>query len=218
MNDHIAQIQEAPEDDHLVAFRPYGSPDGVKAVMSSSGKVVALRFDPEEFTLEQALRWTQEAGWKHKAFFPADDGPVRFDLKVKVTKLQEDERLVFGWGYLCKDPSAKFTPPDRLTDDGVVVDWSGEIIDIEDLERAVYKYVENCREGDVMHEGQATATLVESFVVTAEKKAILGLDDDFPEGVLLGFRVEDDAAWKAVKSGEFPMFSLTADCRRQEIP
>jgi hypothetical protein len=68
----------------------------------------------------------------------------------------------------------------------------------------------------VMHDGPVTGTIVESMVFTPAKKKLLGLPDDFPEGVVLGFRIHDDTAWKRVRSGELKMLSLAGGCVREK--
>jgi hypothetical protein len=134
-------------------------------------------------------------------------------IAVLVAK-SEEHRVVTLWGYVCRDVSAKVTPRDRLTEDGIVVDHSGEVIDIYELEKAVWGYVEDSREGDVMHTDRVVMQLVGALTTTPETKKALGLPDDMPEGVILQYRVDDDEAWAAIKDGRLAMGSLFGQCDR----
>ncbi len=51
--------------------------------------------------------------------------------------------------------------------------------------------------------------VVESFVVTLEKREALGLGEG-PEGWIATFRVNDDKVWQNIKAGELPELSLKA--------
>lgn len=68
----------------------------------------------------------------------------------------------------------------QQADGSVVQDYQGDIIDIEDLENAVYDYVILYRDGGEMHERGGVAVLVESVVFTAAKMQAMGI----PEGTL----------------------------------
>ena len=48
-------------------------------------------------------------------------------------------------------------------------DFQGDMIDPETLEKAVYDYVEESRDGGEMHKRLGVATLIESIVFTKEK-------------------------------------------------
>lgn len=137
--------------------------------------------------------------------------------KVWVVSKSEEHRVVTLWGYVCRDPLAKVAPRERITDDGTVVDHSGEVVDVYELEKAVWDYVENSREGDVMHTDAVTMMLVGSMTFTPELKKMLGLDASFPEGTLLQYRVHDDDAWEAVKSGKLSMGSLLGSATKEPI-
>jgi len=56
--------------------------------------------------------------------------------------------------------------------------------------------------------------LIESFVVTDEKKKLLGLPADMPTGWLVGFQVHDDDTWNLVKSGKRKGFSIHGSGKR----
>lgn len=117
---------------------------------------------------------------------------------VEITKLNEDQNLVFGW--LSKAVESDGTP---------VVDSQGDIIPEAELEKAAYEFMLASRRGDVMHDGRPVAYAVESFVSTPEKRTAMGVQkgDDQTVGWWVGFKVEPTTFAK-VKSGELPMFSI----------
>jgi hypothetical protein len=101
----------------------------------------------------------------------------------KVAKLDTTKHLVFGWAYVSK------------TRDGEqVIDHSGEFMDPEVLEDAVYKYVLESRDANDMHDGPVTGKLIESFVVTPDKLEAMGLEKNaLPLGAWVGFKLEPEA-------------------------
>jgi hypothetical protein len=50
--------------------------------------------------------------------------------------------------------------------------------------------------------------MIESFIVTPEKKEALGLPDEMPVGWWVGYQVNDPETWEAVKSGKRTGFSI----------
>ena len=125
---------------------------------------------------------------------------ARFDIK----KADEDKRLAFGWASVA-----------NFEDGSTLVDTSDDIIDIDTLEKAAYKYVRLYRVGGELHERSDVAELVESIVFTKEKTEALGIPDGIlPEGWWVGFFVTDDEVWAKVKSGEYAMFSIEGRAQR----
>lgn len=98
------------------------------------------------------------------------------------------------------------------------MDKSGDFVDAEvlgDLEDAVYDYVLASREADEMHvKLTGVAKIVESVMLTPDKLEKMGLSGD-RVGWWVGFRVEDDAVWKKVKDGTYPMFSIRGTGTRE---
>ena len=130
-------------------------------------------------------------------------------LRGEIRKLDEDQRLVFGWAYVALEKSGD-----------QVVDHSGDfVVDFEkDYEPAAYDYVLHSREGDAMHTEPVTARLVESFVITPTKLEKMGVASDaLPCGHWVGFKIEDDEVWKRVKSGELAMFSIAGKGTREAV-
>ena len=125
-----------------------------------------------------------------------------------IEKLDEDQRLVFGWAYVAEA-------------DGVdVVDHSGDVVGqaaLEDLELAFYDYVLDSREADDMHvQLEGVGKLVECVVLTPAKAEAMGVTTK-RFGAWVGFKVQDAEAWAKVKRGERRMFSIRGAGTREEI-
>ena len=124
--------------------------------------------------------------------------------RFKIKKSDDEKRLAFGWASAAADINGE-----------TVVDCYQDIIDIEELEQAAYKFVELYREGGEMHERGGCATLVESIVFTPEKIAAMGIPEGtVPTGWWIGFKVTDDDVWAKVKDGTYPMFSIEGQAVR----
>lgn len=120
-----------------------------------------------------------------------------------------DKRQVFGWASIVEINGEP------------VVDLQNDYVTIEEIEKAAYDYVHNSRKGGDMHRRDGAvpvhkSDLVESFVVTPEKKQMLNLPDDTPVGWWVGFQVNDDELWQLVKDGKRPMFSIHGSGQRIE--
>ena len=98
-----------------------------------------------------------------------------------------------------------------------LVDFQGDMIDPETLEKAVYDYVEESRDGGEMHKRLGVATPIEFIIFTKEKMSALGIPDGtIPEGWWVGFRVSDPDVWEKVKDGTYKMFSIEGTGERVE--
>ncbi len=128
--------------------------------------------------------------------------------RFKIQKAVDDKRLAFGWA------SASATINGKIVEDCV-----GDIIEIEELEQAAYKFVELYRDGGEMHERGGCAVLVESVIFTPEKMAAMGIPEGtVPAGWWIGFKVTDDDVWAKVKDGSYPMFSIEGEAVRVPEP
>ena len=142
-----------------------------------------------------------------KSSAPIEETPTQQENdSFSIFKTDDDKRLVFGWASI------------SITVDGEQLeDRQKDIIDPEDLEEAAYEYVLNFRDTGEEHISsmRKKGKLVESCVFTAEKQKAIGI----PEGILpigwwIGFKIEDDAAWKRVKNGTYKMFSIEGKANR----
>lgn len=125
-------------------------------------------------------------------------------LPMTIAKADPDQRLIFGWASVVEQ------------DGKIVVDKQGDIIPVEELEKAAYEFTLYSREGDDMHMRPRTSRMVESMVFTREKQAALGIDLK-KVGWWVGFRVDDGALWDAVKRGERPEFSIGGAANPVEV-
>jgi hypothetical protein len=133
-----------------------------------------------------------------------------FTISATVSKAIEDKRQVYGWASITE------------MDGQPVVDLQGDYTTIEEIEKAAHKYISKSRKGGDMHvrvgdEPKHVADLIESVVITPEKKEALGIPADSPTGWWVGMQVHDDETWQLVKDGKRPMFSVHGSGRRQEM-
>lgn len=137
---------------------------------------------------------------------------IRFVCHIE--KSEPDQRRFWGRGYI-------HTRSDGTT----VVDHSGDVVDDltsqRELENAFYKYVTDYRTGDMEHSAFGAATMIEGFVVTAEKKSAGLFPTDMDEGVYVGFEANDsdegDVLWEGVKSGRLKDLSIVGQGTREAI-
>ena len=132
-----------------------------------------------------------------------------FTIEATVSKALDDKRQVFGWASITEMNGEP------------VVDLQGDYVTIEVIEKAAHAYLTSSRKGGDMHrrngdEPHHVADLIESVVITPEKKKALGLPDDSPTGWWVGYQVNDDKTWDLVKNGERPMFSIHGSGSRVE--
>ena len=138
---------------------------------------------------------------------------------AEISKVDEEKRQVFGW---CSLSTVNGEP---------VVDRQNDYVPLEEIEKSAYKYVLESRKGGDMHARQMkkgvmgqedepvhTADLIESFVVTPEKLAKMGLDENaLPHGWWVGFKVNDDSQWELVKQGKRTGFSIHGSGKRSPV-
>ena len=132
---------------------------------------------------------------------------VDFDIYTEISKVDTEKRQVFGWASVTKSGGVD------------VVDLQGDVIPLEEIEKAAYEFVKKSRVGGKMHQKGDTgpihvSDMIESFVVTPEKKAAMGLPDETPEGWWVGFKVNDDDTWAEAKDGKLAGFSVHGSGRR----
>lgn len=118
-----------------------------------------------------------------------------FEIAAQITKLNEEQQIVYGWASVVTE---KGEP---------VVDSQGDIIDIQDLSKAVHDFMAVSRQGKLMHVGKRVGEIVESLVFTSELQKAMGIDLQ-KEGWFVGYKVHDPEVWKAVKSGKYKAFSI----------
>lgn len=137
---------------------------------------------------------------------PEDDHAMKsVEFSVEVTKLDEEQKLVFGWLSVIEENGEE------------IVDLQGHVIDEATLEAAAYDMVLNGCDAGEMHERIGIgAGLVECMVFTKAKQEALGIDLA-KVGLWVGFKVDDEAFAK-VKSGDLRAFSLGGVAVLEDMP
>jgi len=127
--------------------------------------------------------------------------------RFAVVKSDDDKRLVFGWASVAV----------RATGE-VIEDFQGDVIEIDELEKAAHEYTADFGTAGEMHERGGVGRLVESVVFTKEKAAAMGIPDGYmPEGWWVGFRIDDADVWQKVKDGTYSMFSIEGTAQRVPV-
>ncbi|MBK4723448.1 hypothetical protein JJL56_31855 [Azospirillum sp. YIM DDC1] len=141
-----------------------------------------------------------------------DDGvskgtsPDRFTLSANICKVDDDQRLVFGWFSIVE------------IDGQPVTDREGDRIAPNELEPAAYGHVLNARVASDTHVLIGVGKLVESCVFTVEKQqamvasliamGIPAVMDLHCVGWWGGYYITDDKVWAEIKAGNYVSFSI----------
>src|SRR5215831_10148913 len=128
-----------------------------------------------------------------------DEIDVTWDAEI--SKALPDKQQIFGWASVVE------------VDGQPIVDLQGDVISPDEMEKAAYTYVMKSRKGGDMHlrnEWQPIqkSDMIESFIVTKEKREAMGLPDSMPTGWWVGFQVQDPTVWDDIKSGRRTGFSI----------
>jgi len=115
-------------------------------------------------------------------------------IEAEIKKLDEDQKLVFGWASIIEDDEGN-----------PVVDSQGDIIKVDELEKAAYNFVLEARKAGEMHKHTDAGMMVESVILTKEKQEAMGIST--PIGWWVGFKLSDDVFAK-VKAGDYKGFSI----------
>lgn len=170
-------------------------PAAAQSIFRNVFNAQAERGLSEERAFASAWGALKNQGWEK-----GDDGKwhkVEKALYLEIVRKDADQRRVFGYGSVAVSKTGE-----------AVVDLQGDIIEVAELEEAVYDYVLDSRVGGEMHTGDAPSRLIESVIFTPEKLAKMGI----PEGVVplgwwCGFQVTPETFAK-VKDGSRLMFSV----------
>ena len=130
------------------------------------------------------------------------------EIFVPVSKLDDTQNLVFGWGSVVKKGGQPF------------VDSQGDIIEDMELEKAIYNFMSAPLHDEQHQRIVHDSTIVESFVVTDDK-----LRKMFPEGPIpqgnrgwwIGIRIKDPEVYRKHKEGIYTGFSITGTAQRVEV-
>jgi len=129
-----------------------------------------------------------------------------FELKIPVVKIDRPKGLVTGWASIVT--TADGTP---------IIDHDGEIIPIAELEKAAQEafadgQIGRGKAGD-MHERTGVADLVESMVLSAEKREELKLGKG-PEGWVVTLKINDPKLLAEIVDGTKTELSILGTAER----
>lgn len=132
------------------------------------------------------------------------DDDVTFTVDIKKSS---DQNLVSGWANI------------SIQEDGSIpLDWQGDVIAPEILEKAAINFMLNYRGSGEMHVGGEVGTIVESIVFTKAKMEAMGIPLGIvPEGWFITVKVHDNEAFAKVKSGEYKMFSIQGKAKKLKV-
>lgn len=129
-----------------------------------------------------------------------------FKLNLSIEKTA-DQGLVSGWANVAVN-----------ADGTIPLDWQGDIIRPEVLEKAAIDFMLNYRESGEMHQGSSIGTVVESIVFTKDKQEALGIPEGVvPEGWFITVKIKDNDVFEKVKSGKYRMFSIQGHGNRVPV-
>ena len=118
--------------------------------------------------------------------------------------MDDEQRVVWGWASVA-------------TEDGnPVFDVHGDHIPMSELTRASVDFMENVRVGKSLHQGEQTSSVIGCLPLSQELAKALGIETN-REGLIMGFRVHDDATWSLIKSGELPALSIGGRGRKYAV-
>lgn len=127
-------------------------------------------------------------------------------LNFTVTK-SAPEGLVSGWANISIQ-----------ADGSIPLDWQGDIIPPNVLEKAAINFMLDYRGSGVMHMGSVKGVVVESVVFTKAKQAALGIPDGIvPEGWFITVKIFDEDTKKRISDGTLRMFSIQGKAKRVNI-
>lgn len=174
---------------------------------------MAMIVTNRDFTNSESVSIYREDGSRtyvsrHESVYITDEIPVEdevcVDIGFNLYKARESEQLVSGWANVAVNANGS-----------VPLDWQGDVIAPETLEKAALNFMMDYRESGVMHEGDSVGTVVESIVFTKEKQEAIGIPEGVvPQGWFITVKIHDSDVFAKVKDGTYKMFSIQGTCRR----
>lgn len=142
-------------------------------------------------------QWNKAKGIKKSD----DDG---FSIECTFAKADDELRTVWGWASVVTE------------DHKPVVDSQGDVMTVQDLQKAAHDFMAFYRTGGEMHQEMGIGTVVDSIVLSKSVQDALGIDLG-REGWFVGMKVDKDDVWKRVKSGEYAGFSIGGSGVRKDL-
>lgn len=197
--------------DGQVVFRPGPSPEALMAAIGGEQEESKVGQSIITNTVRAIMNAVLGKGKEPEP----EPEPVSKGLDVKFAKVDEEERLVFGFFSVSELNGELF------------VDSEGDTIAPDELEKAAYGHVLDARIASDSHIRMGVGKLVESVVFTPEKisamvdalKAMeIEASLDIPAVAWWGgYYIEDDEVWKAIKDGTFVGFSIGGSASRETM-
>lgn len=136
-----------------------------------------------------------------------DEDIYNVDILFDITKSNDVEGLVSGWASIAIN-----------ADGSRPLDWDGDIIEPDTLDKAAVDFMLNYRSSGVDHTGDAVGDVVESIVFTKEKQEALGIPEGtVPEGWFITVKLRDVDTIAKVKDGTLKMFSIQGKGKRYQV-
>lgn len=128
-----------------------------------------------------------------------------WSVAIPIVKADAEKRLATGWAVIAADADGSY-----------VEDHQGDIIEVDDLEKAAHQALRSKATAGDMHERTGLGEIVESMVVTAEKREALGFGKG-PSGWVVTMKIHDDALWADIKAGKKLELSIHGTGRRAAV-
>lgn len=144
----------------------------------------------------------QESAYADPYGYAKRDGADEVTWGGTFSKFDDEKRLAFGWASVVE------------LNGQPVIDRQGDVISMDEIEKASYEYMLNSRVGGDMHRRtmddrpMQVSRVVESVVFTPEKCTAMGISKDMAGRWWLGVKVDDESSWQAVRKGERTGFSI----------
>lgn len=114
---------------------------------------------------------------------------------VNIIKADDEQRIVWGWASVATENGEP------------VFDVHGDHIPMEELTKASVDFMRNYRVGKTEHVGKQTSEVIALLPLSKSLADALGIQTN-REGLIVGFKVHDEATWSGIKSGDLPAFSI----------
>ena len=130
---------------------------------------------------------------------------IEIRRRAKIAKINASKRIIFGVIYTIQKSGRP------------VVDAQGDMVSLDEIEKAAHAYLSAGRTMDVRHNEERAGYLVESLIVDPQKRDAMGLPPETDMAWWGAFKIENEVTWAAVISGELTEFSFGGRARRIPI-
>lgn len=203
----------------LVAMQPRISPSKVESIRENGADKlpVVVRHNGRNIiadgTHRAAASWLDgesQIDVKYLRLAGDDEALAKEDLSFRVIRKDDELKQIFGWASV------------SMVGDDLVVDKQGDIILPDELENASHEYMLSSRDHGLSHASFGTGRLIASQVFTpdlAKREGIAAKNAAGQNiyGWRVGFQIDDEAVWKAIKDGELPEFSIGGTSASEDV-